>query len=51
MHIIKRKKLFYKESFSNILIISILEFKNSVANLKLTQKTQRLKYKEFLKKK
>ncbi len=43
MHIIKRKKLFYKESFSNILIISILEFKNSVANLKLTQKNTTLK--------
>ena len=43
MHIIKRKKLFYKESFSNILIISILEFKNIVANLKLTQKNTTLK--------
>ena len=43
MHIIKRKKLFYKESISNILIISIFEFKNSAANLKLTQKNTTLK--------
>lgn len=43
MHIIKRKKVVQKESFSNISIISIFEFKNSVANLKLTQKNTTLK--------